>query len=453
MKTIIFLLLLISLLFPISGKSELIWEKEIQYRGVFQDTYPDSKLYRCGDKFFTFYFGYMQDTEQDSIEKLFRYPGLISFDKNGVVLFQNEEYKFEIENNAKKFHGIDRNSRACICSGDTLKVDIPQAVNISNERAPNIYNFNQVNGNLISIDGVSPLVQWNQLKNAEFTDKELFVLGAWFPLIGLSDLKQNRIDVYDFLGNLNYRLNLKNESFLDLITASSGNFLFSGKNSFITKYSGKKDNTSFIAKFKYDTLEVANVVSGLSFSADLEWLSEFQPEGTIKSIQDFKEMNNGDIISLTSVNVVIKINNKGEVLTNKFLIKSNDDNIVYDLNKIKTLNKSGFTAFFGKVEEYNRRKFVILITDENLNVVEEIKWQYDNFDSNSTAVWNWVEDIIENKDGTLIVLGRNQYFPSQTDKLYIAAIRPKYLTSVKDESINKSGISIYPNVFLFNLWS
>ena len=453
-------LLLASILFVLltsNAKSdntpEIVWEKEIQYLGVFIDSvkngvFPDTKLYRCGDKFFGFYFGYLRDTEQDpdqdSVKTYFRYPAIYSFDKNGVILFQKEEYQSIIEENAKKYNGIDRYSRACKCSGDTLKVDIPQAV--MQNKSPNIYNFNQANGNLIRIDGVSSLTQWSQLSKAVFTDKELLALGAWSPLIGLeNDLKQNRIDVYDHFGKLNYRIILKNKNFLDSISAASGEFLYHDNNSFITKYPAKEDNTTYIAKFKYDTLEVENVVSGVSFPGELEWLTKLQPTIEKKTnSRGLEVMDNGDII--TSGNLVIKLNKDGEVISNKILINNQDSNISYIINKVKKLTKPGYTAHFGYIIENKRRKFGIIIADENLNVVEEIKWQYDDKDTNK--VFNFVEDIIETEEGNLIVLGRNQYFPSiieVVDKLYIAAIRPNYITSVKDESDNNNGIVIYPN--------
>jgi len=419
---------------------EIIWEKEndvLTFPVASTNQYP-KKIIECDNKYFMIYF---QTILNGSL--VTNYPAICAFDEFGTMVLHNDNTINEIDSIRNRSKGVENflsMMRACKCFDDTLKIEMPLYWLKENNKHPVVFSFNTKNGEIYNDAFSYPpegTTQIMQTSNAEFTNDQLFILSR----LGLTGNSIGRIDVYDHFNILKFRIRIPASEFYDSIYKSSpfSKFLFVDEKYFFVDMWGSdylQNGNRIIAKFDYNKTEADNATQGQIIEGNLIWYANFIPKRP--GLNDMILLKNGNLLLKTPASLVV-INENGEVIENSSF-ESNNKLDKYSLTNMTELD-AGYIAFYNTFNDNGNKKFAIVITDYNFNVIEEIVWDYNNCNNN-------LFQIIEKENGNLFVFGHNEYSDDAYWGIYkvpyFAEIKPGYITSVKETSYSHT-LSIHPN--------
>lgn len=445
LKLVLLCGLFVVLMLPMSvlaqQTSQLIWEKEVQTIKFINPEITE-RIFECDDSFYIFYYGTdLNAVDTVNTKIIGSYPALLKIDNNGNTIFQNESTIPMIDSLIIEGLLGRRKVRGFKCMNNDVLFDIPQGIN--NSVFPYIYYFTKQNGNLNKIEGIqkSNNQAWPQSLNSIINDNELFVISNSFILNNKNYIEVNSLTSDDNNSLLKYRILLNTDKFKDSIfdiTTYPRDFIIYDSNSFVMIIKGKNDH-NIIAKYSYDKETASHLGTGETINADLDWHS-FYSTGSEPGYSHFLLNENGNIFIYNLNNSLVIIDNSGNIIFFNKIFKDEKYKDYYFTNFTKLNYKPGYYAFWGQYNDDSNRKFAVIITDSNWNVVDTIVWDYDEKRNN-------ILDLKEKENGNLITLGKSLYHDSNQKPFYkytYAEIRPDYLTSVEDEKEKSLELTISP---------
>jgi hypothetical protein len=436
----VFTLVLLFTAFSLYSYSELLWEKEFTPIH-FLKPIVYKKFINCNNSIYLYYNAI--DNEAGIISGD-RYPCLLKIGENGETIFQTEK-RIPIIDSLKNVGILSKYEvRACYCKNNDLLIDIPQTFDWS-DLNPNLYLFSGVDGSLKQVKGtlsydINGVMLWmKHTWEAIISDTEELVLAGKFK-----NCNQSRIDFHNLIGDSNgytlkYRIILNMDKFRDSVLTDNyaKYFLQVDDTSFVVKYPPKKKGNTILAKYSYNKSLAYKLPSWDTMSSKLMWHTIYRTntepsEGLAKYIL----LENGNILGLHLNKCLVILDKDGKVIFNKVIFTDEKYKNYMITNMMPLKYKPGYYAFWGmdKIKSNN----VILITDSNWNVVDDIVW---NFGNTSNLLW----DVTEKVNGNLLLLGEHTHNDGGT-YYYVtdyAEVRPNY-TGVKDQSVNEQ-IEISPN--------
>ena len=420
--------------------SKLNWEHQIENM-KFIDFSIVRKLMSGNEQYYLFYWG----TDVDKIDtidgKIYgRYPALMSFDKDGNLLFRKEEPIPLLDSLKANGYISTGNLSEFFFTGGRINLVIPEG--FFPTYSPNFFRFSSMDGNLNTIDGYeSGLYQLSSLE-AIINNNDLFVLSAF----SLNSIDEASINVHslDVVNNytLKYRIWLNHAPFTDSIINDYDptNLIFCDDSTFFVFYLAKDYKSNIVAKYSYNR-DSANAFTNYNSNINSNLLNyTVYKAKSNEVIRKAYKLHNGNYLAMHYSGGFVILNENAEIIYNDLpFANSSYDN--FSLAFVLPLKKKpGYYALYGNYNDNGNRNFAIVITDSLWNKVDKFVWDYgDNY--------NLLEDMVEGDDGNLIVYGSTRYKIDNkvVFKSYYASVHFDFLTGVEDKNNLSNDIIIQPN--------
>ncbi|HRP02367.1 MAG TPA: T9SS type A sorting domain-containing protein [Candidatus Kapabacteria bacterium] len=428
-------------------QSAVKWEHLYESKKAINLVFTPTQIIECKQQYYLSYFPRMSYKDETSGQiKTRAYPAILSFDKNGNILFQNEEASTLYDSFRAKGYTTfgDVNEYYCSDEGPVLVIQQGQPSTYSR---PNYYKYSSKDGSLLELAGGSHGALMQSIYYYK-NHNNLFVIGPE----GLD--RECSIIVYEFAdgvgdGDMVYRIKLNSEPFRDLFDYNKDGQLrylcFANDSTFFGFYAGYGGNT-IIAKYSFDrdsaSKLIENNISGydnLYVNAKLLNYSLCTPEQG-QSLTSIKKLENGNFILIHRNGGQVMINENGEIISSVNFTKKNNLEGFTVVNVLPLQHNPGYYAVYGLYKLNNVVSIAVFIADSLWNKVDELVWNYKNA---LTMVW----DVKEVDNGDFVVLGQTLVTTPQGNKYYpyITGINFNSLVGVEESNNDNKDIFIQPN--------
>jgi len=416
--------------------SKINWENQIEEM-KFSDLTIFNNLMDAHGKYFLFYYGKNLNNIEGKIYGY--YPALLSFDKDGNLLFRKEEpipfydslkaHGYISTLNLSEFYSTEDEINLVI-----LKGSFPTY-------SPNYFRFSSIDGMLKTIDGSeSNLSQFSSLETV-INNNDLFVLSSYS--LNSKDEASIIVNSLYYVNNYSfkYRILLNHAPFTDKLLSdlAPGNLIFINDSTFFVFYLAKDNKTNIIAKYSYNRDSANTLPRYSSINANLLNYTVYKAKSN-EGIRNAYNWHNGNYLAMHYKGGIVMFNENAEIIYNDLpFANSSYDN--FSLAFILPLKKKpGYYALYGTYNDNGNYNFAIVIADSLWNKVDEFVWDYG-------GNYNLLEDMVESDDGNLIVYGKTSYFIDGKGlfKSYYASVHFDILSGVEDNNNVNNEIIVQPN--------
>ncbi len=437
----IFIFLLV-LLYPLQSK--LNWEHQIENMNFINLNFNyTNKIISGNGQYFLFYWG-ADPSKINTINgiKYGVYPALMSFNKEGNLLFRREE-PIPLYDTLKANGYISTNVLTeFFSSEDGINLVIPEGVDGTYN--PNYFRYSSIDGSLKSIDGYENGQYQLSTLTTIINNNNLFVLSSFSPnFINESSINVHSLEVENtqLLKTLKYRILLDHTPFKDILLSDDNafNFIFCNDSTFFVFYLANDYKTQVIAKYSYNRDSANTLPKNSNIYANLINYTVYIAKSNEGIVKTYK-LENGNYLAMHYRGGFVTFNENTEIIKDELpFANSSYDN--FYLNSVLPLKKKpGYYALYGAYKDNGNYNFAIVIADSLWNKVDEYVWDYG-------GNYNLLEDMVESDDGNFIVYGYTRYKINNQVvlKSYYASVHFDILMGVDDNNKANNDIFIQPN--------